>query len=65
MNNDTLIQMQMFYLIRLSFAAASAYVEARFYRTVTEEINPHVGRYVFVALFFSAGMFNASTGKRK
>lgn len=54
-------KMQMFYLIRLSFAAASAYVEARFYRTVTEEINPHVGRYVFVALFFSAGMFNAST----
>lgn len=53
----------MFYLIRLAFAAASAYVEARFYRTVTEEINPHVGRYVFVALFFSAGMFNASTGK--
>ncbi|KAI9484605.1 Alg9-like mannosyltransferase family-domain-containing protein [Zychaea mexicana] len=54
-------KMQVFYLLRLAFAAISAFVEARFYRTVTEEINPHVGRYVFVGLFFSAGMFNAST----
>ena len=56
--------MQLFYLLRLVFASISAYVESRFYRTVTEEINPHVGRYVFVGLFFSAGMFNASTGKK-
>lgn len=49
--------------MRLLFAAISAFVEAHFYRTITEEINPHVGRYVFVALFFSAGMFNAATGK--
>ncbi|KAG2226371.1 hypothetical protein INT45_000539 [Circinella minor] len=54
-------KMQLFYLLRLVFASISAYVESRFYRTVTEEINPHVGRYVFVGLFFSAGMFNAST----
>ena len=47
----------------MGFAAVCSYVEARFYRTVTEEINPHVGRYVFAILFFSAGMFNASTGK--
>lgn len=47
----------------MALAAACSYVEARFYRTVTEEINPHVGRYVFAILFFSAGMFNASTGK--
>lgn len=44
-------------------AAVCSYVEARFYRTVTEEINPHVGRYIFAILFFGAGMFNASTGK--
>lgn len=55
--------MQTFYLIRLFFAAISSYVEARFYRTVTEEINIHVGRYVLVILFIGAGMFNASTGK--
>ncbi|KAI8148525.1 Alg9-like mannosyltransferase family-domain-containing protein [Fennellomyces sp. T-0311] len=54
-------KLQVFYLLRLVFAGISSYVEARFYRTVTEEINPHVGRYVFVVLFFSAGMFNAST----
>lgn len=47
----------------MALAAACSYVEARFYRTVTEEINPHVGRYVFAILFFAAGMFNASTGK--
>jgi alpha-1,2-mannosyltransferase len=44
-------------------AGVSSFVEAKFYRTVTEEINPHVGRYVFAILFFGAGMFNASTGK--
>ncbi|KAL1935000.1 hypothetical protein VTP01DRAFT_4140 [Rhizomucor pusillus] len=56
-------KLQVFYLLRIAFAAISSFVEARFYRTITEEINPHVGRYVFVALFFSAGMFNAATGK--
>ncbi|KAG0172752.1 mannosyltransferase [Apophysomyces sp. BC1034] len=54
-------KLQTFYLVRLSFAAFSSFAEARFYRTVVEEINPHVGRYILVALFFSAGMFNAAT----
>lgn len=44
-------------------AAFCSFAEAKFYRTVVEEINPHVGRYVMVALFFSAGMFHAATGK--
>lgn len=47
--------------MRLAFAAVSSAVEAKFYRTVTEEVSPHVGRYILVALFFSAGMFNAAT----
>ncbi|CAO3703131.1 unnamed protein product [Rhizopus stolonifer] len=54
-------KVQVFYLIRLALGAVSSFVEARFYRTITEEINPHVGRYVFTILFFGAGMFNAST----
>lgn len=41
----------------------SAFAEARLYRTVVEEINPHVGRYLLVALAGSAGMFHASVGK--
>lgn len=41
----------------------SAFAEARFYRTVVEEINPHVGRYLLVALIGSAGMFHASVGE--
>ncbi|CAO3634479.1 unnamed protein product [Mucor hiemalis] len=60
-NIITSTKLQTFYLIRMALAAACSYVEARFYRTVTEEINPHVGRYVFAILFFAAGMFNAST----
>ncbi|KAI9270859.1 Alg9-like mannosyltransferase family-domain-containing protein [Sporodiniella umbellata] len=54
-------KVQVFYLIRLTLGAISSYVEARFYRTISEEVNPHVGRYVFAILFFGAGMFNAST----
>jgi alpha-1,2-mannosyltransferase len=45
-------------------ASFCSYAEARLYRTVVEEINPHVGRYLMVGLFFSAGMFHASTGKK-
>jgi alpha-1,2-mannosyltransferase len=43
--------------------AMSAFAEARFYRTVVEEINAHVGRYLLVALIGSAGMFHASVCK--
>ncbi|CAO3593897.1 unnamed protein product [Absidia cylindrospora] len=54
-------KLQIFYLLRLLMAAFCSFAEAKFYRTVVDEINPHVGRYVMVALFFSAGMFHAST----
>ncbi|KAI7907627.1 Alg9-like mannosyltransferase family-domain-containing protein [Cokeromyces recurvatus] len=54
-------KLQTFYLIRLFFAGVCSFVEAKFYRTITEEINVHVGHYVFAILFFSVGMFNAST----
>ncbi|KAI9019290.1 Alg9-like mannosyltransferase family-domain-containing protein [Phycomyces nitens] len=54
-------KLQSFYLLRMALGAFSSFAEAKFYRTVTEEVNPHVGRYILVILFFSAGMFNAST----
>ncbi|KAI8099158.1 Alg9-like mannosyltransferase family-domain-containing protein [Halteromyces radiatus] len=54
-------KLQIFYLIRLLMAAFCSFAEAKLYRTVVEEINPHVARYLMVALFFSAGMFHAST----
>ncbi|KAI8333319.1 Alg9-like mannosyltransferase family-domain-containing protein [Chlamydoabsidia padenii] len=57
----TSTKLQIFYLTRLIMAAFCSFAEARLYRTVVEEINPHVGRYLMVALFFSAGMFHAST----
>ncbi|CAO3684165.1 unnamed protein product [Umbelopsis ramanniana] len=46
--------------MRIMLGAMSAFAEARFYRTVVEEINAHVGRYLLVALIGSAGMFHAS-----
>jgi alpha-1,2-mannosyltransferase len=49
-----------FYFMRIMLGAISAFAEARFYRTVVEEINPHVGRYLLVALAGSAGMFQAA-----
>ncbi|CAO3651769.1 unnamed protein product [Cunninghamella echinulata] len=57
----TSTKLQIFYLVRLSLAGFCSFAEAKFYRTVVEEVNPHVGRYVLVILFFSAGMFHAST----
>lgn len=49
--------------MRIMLGAISAFAEARFYRTVVEEINAHVGRYLLVALIGSAGMFHASVCK--
>ncbi|KAG2171665.1 hypothetical protein INT43_008045 [Umbelopsis isabellina] len=53
-------KIQVFYFMRIMLGAISAFAEARFYRTVVEEINPHVGRYLLVALVGSAGMFQAA-----
>ncbi|KAI8579539.1 hypothetical protein K450DRAFT_271849 [Umbelopsis ramanniana AG] len=53
-------KIQVFYFMRIMLGAMSAFAEARFYRTVVEEINAHVGRYLLVALIGSAGMFHAS-----
>ncbi|KAF7728653.1 mannosyltransferase [Apophysomyces ossiformis] len=39
-------KLQTFYLVRLIFATLSSLAEAKFYRTVVEEVNPHVGRYI-------------------
>ena len=41
----------------------STYCEAKFYRAVVETLNDRVGRYMLFMLVFSAGMWNASTGK--
>lgn len=42
-------------------AFTSTLIEARFYKAVADTFNARVGRYVLVALAFSAGMFEAST----
>ncbi|KAL5535984.1 ALG9 [Sanghuangporus sanghuang] len=51
----------MFFGLRIIFAFVSSLCEARFYRSVMETINFRVSRYMFFALLFSAGMWNAST----
>ncbi|KAF8640902.1 hypothetical protein AX17_000550 [Amanita inopinata Kibby_2008] len=50
-----------FFAVRLFLAVLSTLAEVSFYRTVHEKINERVGRYLFFILFFSAGMWNAST----
>ncbi|EJD54569.1 glycosyltransferase family 22 protein [Auricularia subglabra TFB-10046 SS5] len=50
-----------FFSLRIAFAVASSFAEAKFYRAVVECINEHVGRYLLLMLLTSAGMWNAST----
>ncbi|KAF9567750.1 glycosyltransferase family 22 protein [Agrocybe pediades] len=50
-----------FFAVRIFLAFISALVESKLYRTVYERINDRVGRYYFFMMFFSAGMWNAST----
>ncbi|KAM0787191.1 hypothetical protein ACM66B_006434 [Microbotryomycetes sp. NB124-2] len=50
-----------FFAIRLAFATVSTVAEAKFYRSVSDHVNPHVGRYVLFALLFSPGMFASAT----
>ncbi|KAJ7459090.1 glycosyltransferase family 22 protein [Mycena galericulata] len=49
-----------FFAVRISLATVSVFAEAKFYRTVYENINERVGRYLFFMLLFNAGMWNAS-----
>ena len=56
-------QRQAFFALRLSLGVICSLCEAKFFRTVVETINERVGRYLFFALLFSAGMWTASTGK--
>lgn len=37
--------------------------ESKFYRTIVQAMNDRVGRYALFVLIFSAGMWNAATGK--
>ena len=50
-----------FFAVRIFLAAISVFVEATFYRTIVDKINERVGRYYFTMMFFSAGMWSAST----
>ncbi|KAM6498713.1 glycosyltransferase family 22 protein [Amanita muscaria] len=50
-----------FFAVRIFLAIISTLAEASFYRAVHNNINQRVGRYLFVMLLFSAGMWNAAT----
>lgn len=51
---------QQFFALRMCLGAISSVCEAAFFRTVVEAVNERVGRYLFFAMAFSAGMFSAS-----
>ncbi|KAJ3488191.1 hypothetical protein NLI96_g3010 [Meripilus lineatus] len=50
-----------FFAVRIFLAAISSLSETVLYRTVVEDVNYRVGRYLFFMLLFSAGMWTAST----
>ncbi|CUA67499.1 alpha-1,2-mannosyltransferase [Rhizoctonia solani] len=50
-----------FFGLRMIFAFASSFCEAKLFRTVAEHVNDRVGRYMLFMLMFNAGMWNAST----
>ena len=56
------IQRPAFFAVRISLGLVSMLCEVKLYRTVVEKINERVGRYLFIMLLSSAGMWNASTG---
>ncbi|EAU92828.2 asparagine-linked glycosylation 9 protein isoform a [Coprinopsis cinerea okayama7 len=49
------------FAVRIFLAAVSTLAEAAFYRAVVEKVHVMVGRYLFLMLAFSAGMWKAST----
>lgn len=51
-----------FFAVRIFLATISVLVEATLFRSIADRINDRVGRYHFFLMFFSAGMWNASTG---
>jgi len=53
-------QRQEYFVLRIALGAMSSFCEAKFFRTVAETINKRVGRYLFFAMLFSAGMWSAS-----
>ena len=53
-----------FFAVRLSLALLSTLCEVTFYRSVVKHIGVRTARYTLLFLLFSAGMYNASTGRR-
>jgi len=60
-NLPNFVKRAAFFSVRITYAIASAFCEAKFYRTVAENINNHVGRYLLLFMLFSTGMWSATT----
>ncbi|KAG8902882.1 mannosyltransferase [Tulasnella sp. 403] len=52
---------QAFFAVRIALAAVCSLCEAKFYRSVVDNINAHVGRYLLFFILTSTGMWSAST----
>ncbi|KAF9584545.1 mannosyltransferase [Lunasporangiospora selenospora] len=53
-------RLQVFFILRIILGAVSAHCEATLYRTVVDEVDPRIGRYIFLALLSSAGTWIAA-----
>ncbi|KAI7825165.1 Alg9-like mannosyltransferase family-domain-containing protein [Gamsiella multidivaricata] len=53
-------RLQVFFILRIILGAVSAHCEATLYRTVVDEVDPRIGRYLLLVLISSAGTWIAS-----
>lgn len=60
----TNMQRRSFFAVRAALAFFSAFCDAKFFRSVGENVNDHIARYMIFMLFSSPGMWIASTGRQ-
>lgn len=50
-----------FFVVRLALAGLSTVCEARFYRSIADNVSLRIGRYTLFFLIFNAGMYTSAT----
>lgn len=60
---DSHVQRASFFCLRIGLGIICSICEAKFYRSVVENINERVGRYTLAMMILSAGMWNAGVGQ--
>ena len=56
-----MLQRPAFFVLRLTFATVSSFIETAFYRSAVDNLNPRLGRYLLFSLLLSAAMYSSTT----